>query len=312
MKPEVLFPGGRQLYHVPVGNGADPARFAAVLTLQPPGQKVAWPGQAPMELGKTFFSRGTSNATALATRCAAQIHERLHELRAAPGGDQLDEESIPVIIKALLVHGASWGNAADEIATALTNPGMDWRVTQRLQARFLGYGEVDPARAFVSTDQRATIVGWGKLAREKAHVFDVPLPWCLSASKQKRRLTVTLAWLSPVNNRHRSYRQAQLWFDVDGDEIGVNKLNLDSDSARRGTVEHRVFEGERIRAFVEDQRLSITVSCKDGAGKCVDEVPYALAVTLEVAEGLELPIHQEIADRIRARVEIGVNPGIAE
>ena len=178
VKPEVLFPGGRQLYHAPVGNGADPARFAAVQTLQPPGQKVAWPGQAPMELGKTVFSRGTSNATALGTRCAAQIYEHLQQLKAAPGGDQLDEESIPVIIKALLVHGASWGNAADEIATALSNADMDWRVTQRLQARFLGYGEVDPARAMVSTDQRATIVGWGKLAREKAHVFDVPLPPC--------------------------------------------------------------------------------------------------------------------------------------
>ena len=55
--------------------------------------------------------------------------------------------------------------------------------------------------------------------------------------------------------------------------------------------------------------LSITVSCKDGAGKCVDEVPYALAVTLEVAEGLEMPIYQEIADRIRPKVEIAVNPG---
>ncbi|MDD4788860.1 MAG: S8 family peptidase, partial [Pirellulales bacterium] len=312
VKPEVLFPGGRQLYHAPVGNGADPARFAAVQTLKPPGQKVAWPGQGPMELGRTVFSRGTSNATALGTRCAAQTYEHLQELKAAPGGEQLDEESIAVIIKALLVHGASWGNAADEIATNLSSTGMDWRVIQRLQARFLGYGEVDPSRAMVSTDQRATIVGWGKLVREKAHVFDLPLPPSLSASKQKRRLTVTLAWLSPINNRHRSYRQAQLWFHVNENEIGVRKLNLDSDSARRGTVEHRLFEGEKVRGFVENQRLSITVSCKDGAGKCVDEVPYALAVTLEVAAGLELPIYQEIADRIRPKVEIAVNPGSPE
>jgi hypothetical protein len=54
VKPEVLFPGGRQLYHAPVGSGTDPARFAAVQTLQPPGQMVAWPGQGPMELGKGF------------------------------------------------------------------------------------------------------------------------------------------------------------------------------------------------------------------------------------------------------------------
>jgi len=308
VKPEILFPGGRQLYYSGVSDDGDPACFVAVQTIQPPGQKVACPGQSPMELGKTMFTRGTSNATALATRCAAQIYEQLQELKALPGGDQLDEESLAVVIKALLVHGASWGSAADAIKTALTNAGTDWRETQRLQVRFLGYGEVDPQRTLVSTDQRATIIGFGKLAREKAHVFEVPLPPCLSASKEKRRLTVTLAWLSPINTRHRSYRQAQLWFHVNEDEIGVSKADLDSDTARRGTVEHRVFEGEKVRGFIENQQLSIKVSCKDGAGKCVEEVPYALAVTLEVAEGLDMPIYQEIAERIRPKVEVGINP----
>ena len=72
----------------------------------------------------------------------------------------------------------------------------------------------------------------------------------------------------------------------------------------------RIFEGEKVRGFVNNQRLSIKVSCKEGGtGKCVDQVPYALAVTLEVAEGLDVPIYQEIADRIRPKVEIAVNPG---
>ncbi|MGO8752937.1 MAG: hypothetical protein ACLQNE_43905 [Thermoguttaceae bacterium] len=134
----------------------------------------------------------------------------------------------------------------------------------------------------------------------------MPLPPCLSASKEKRRLTVTLAWFSPINTRHRSYRQAQLWFHLNEDELGVSRVDLDSDSARRGTVEHRVFEGEKVRGFLENQRFAIKVSCKDGAGKCDDEIPYALAVTLEVAEGLEMPIYQEIAERIQLKVPVGV------
>ena len=56
----------------------------------------------------------------------------------------------------------------------------DCRRSRRLQVRFLGYGEVDPQRTLVSTEQRATIIGWGRLTREKARVFEVPLPPCLT------------------------------------------------------------------------------------------------------------------------------------
>ncbi len=57
------------------------------------------------------FSRGTSNATALGTRCAAR-------LRAFAGTEGAPEatnsmKGIPVIIKALLVHGASWGSRSE-------------------------------------------------------------------------------------------------------------------------------------------------------------------------------------------------------
>jgi hypothetical protein len=261
-----------------------------------------------MELGKTAFTRGTSNATALATRCAAQIYEQLQTLKASPGGDQLDEESVAVVVKVLLVHGASWGQPAETIQKALTNSDTGWQEAQRLQSRFLGYGAVDPDRTMAATDQRATIIGWGKLPSDKAHVFDVPLPPCLSAGKFSRRLTVTLAWLSPINTRHKNYRKAQLWFDVNADDLGVDTSDVGSDSARRGTVEHRVFEGQKVRAFVDHQRLSIRVNCRDGAGQCDEEIPYGLAVTLEVAEGLLLPLYAEIAERIRPRVAIEVDP----
>ena len=68
VKPEILFPGGRQLYHAPVTSGNAPACFTLAESLLSPGQKVAFPGQGPMELSATAFTRGTSNATALATR----------------------------------------------------------------------------------------------------------------------------------------------------------------------------------------------------------------------------------------------------
>lgn len=304
VKPEVLLPGGRQFYRPPVVRSADPASFEIHDSIMAPGQLVAAPGLAPMELSRRVFCRGTSNATILTTRCAASVYERLMELRAEPGGDQIDEENLAVLIKALVVHGASWGSAAETLRSAFVTAGVNGRDLHRLQTRFLGYGEVDVERSQFASDQRATIIGWGRLAADKGHVFRIPLPPCLSASTEQRRLFVTLAWLTPINSRHKGYRQAHLWIDVPEEQLGVKTVEVDCDSARRGTVEHRVFEGRKASSFLDGEDLPVTVSCRDGAGRLAAEVPYGLAVTVEVAESINLPVYAEIRDRIRPRVEI--------
>jgi hypothetical protein len=135
-------------------------------------------------------------------------------------------------------------------------------------------------------------------------VFRLPLPPALAASKIRRRLTVTLAWLTPANPRHRNYRQAYLWCNFPQDKLGVSRAEIDSDTARRGTVEHRILEGESVVAIVDGDTLDLTVSCKEDAGGLGGSVPYALAVTLEVAEALDVSIFEQVRDRIRPRIEI--------
>lgn len=304
VKPEILFPGGRQLYHQPVGPSGDPASFTPHVGFSPPGQLTATPGVRPMELGRTAFCRGTSNATALASRCAAFIHERLVQLRAEPGGDQLDNQNMAVLVKALTVHGASWGNAEQTIRGIFDGSTTGWHEMQRLQTQFLGYGEVDSEKSLFCTDQRATMIGWGRLATGGGHVFRVPLPPSLGGTQHHRRLTVTLAWISPINPRHKNYRQAYLWFHVPEKDIGVSRAELDADTSRRGTVEHRIFEGNRVKTFIDGDTLSVKVNCMEHAGELTEHVPYALVVTLEVAESLDLPIYNEIRERIRPRIEI--------
>jgi len=304
VKPEILFPGGRQLFHQPIGSTDEGASFAPYFGFRPPGQLVGVPGVRASELDRTAFCRGTSNATALASRCAALVYERLRGLRTEPGGDRLDEQHIAVLIKALIVHGASWGNAAQTVRNVFQNSTTDWREMQRLQARFLGYGEVNAEKSLFCTPQRATMIGWATLGSGEGHVFRLPLPPSLSGSRQRRRLTITLAWISPINPRHKNYRHARLWFYVPEDALGVAKAELDSETSQRGTVEHRVFQGERVKTFIDDETLSMKVNCMEHAGKLTDRVPYALAVTLEVAESLDLPIYNEIRDRIRPIIEI--------
>jgi hypothetical protein len=67
-------------------------------------------------------------------------------------------------------------------------------------------------------------------------------------------------------------------------------------------VEHRVFEGNTGRAFTDSFRVK--VNCKANAGPLTDAVPYALAVTLEIAEPTDIAIYEEVRAKIRPRVEI--------
>lgn len=311
LKPEIYFPGGKQLFLQPMGAGNKNATFGIAEGSAPPGLLVAAPGQVPLDLGRTVHTRGTSNATALATRLGGKLYERLLELQSEPGGDRLDEAEYAVLLKCLLVHGSSWGEGA-ELLKSVFRKGIDaqfapkraWREMDRILYRFLGYGEVSPEISLFSTDERVTLIGWSEIGKDEGHVFEVPLPPALSGSSVLRRLTGTLAWLTPVNPEHRNYRQAALWFKFDEHQLGVSKAQVRSDTARSGTVEHRILEGSSVLAIDHREALHVTVSCKKDAGNFSTKIPYAIAISLEIAEPIGVSIYQEVRDRIRPRIEI--------
>jgi hypothetical protein len=256
-----------------------------------------------MELDRTVYSCGSSNATVLATRTAAHIHERLLSLRSQPGGERLTDEFMGVVLKALLVHGASWGSAAEVLDRVFGGTVTDWREMLRLKCRFLGHGEVDPARCIFSTDKRVLMLGWDELEAKQGHIYQVPLPPSLSGTGVKRRLTVTLGWFSPVNPKHKDYRRALLWFGPP-EQLALEKTDLDAECSRRGTVQHQMFEGSKVRAFADSDTLEVRVSCAEGAGGLVSSVPYALAVTLEIADPVDMPIYDEVKTRLRPVVPV--------
>jgi len=67
-------------------------------------------------------------------------------------------------------------------------------------------------------------------------------------------------------------------------------------------------EGERAAVFADGDALEIRVNCKGEAGELTTEVPYALAVTLEAAPALDLPIHDEVEARLRQPVLVMPRP----
>jgi hypothetical protein len=242
VKPEILFPGGRQLYRTPVLDSQTLYHLDG--SLSAPGQKVACDSQGG-NLSHTVHTRGTSNATALATRSAARIYDVLDTLRTEHGED-IPQGLISVLIKALLVHGAKQDDDACKAITAALKTPENSRKIKEVMARYLGYGSVEIERVLACTEQRATVLGCGEIRENEIHEYRLPLPPDLSGSQVWRRMVVTLAWFSPVNPDHRNFREAKLelspvegWGDL---PLKLARQDADHNQVLRGTVQHEVVE----------------------------------------------------------------------
>jgi hypothetical protein len=163
---------------------------------------------------------------------------------------------------------------------------------------------VDPARATGADDHRATLIGWGELKKEQAHEFRLPLPPSLNAVRGKRRLTFTLAWLSPINPQSRAYRCARLWFSPPSETLATGRSEAEWRSVRNGTLQHEIWEGEQAAAFSDGTDIVIRVNCREDGGKLHGAVRYGLAVSIEAAVELGLPIYEEVRQAIAVREPI--------
>ena len=296
INPEIYFPGGRQLYDYIPNN-----QYRCNCSNLAPGQKVATTPVNPGERNRNVYVRGTSNSAALASRNAAIIYEILEEL--GHGTDTNLPEYISVVLKTLLVHGALWGNSFNILERCLKTQDNS-RLFKTIAARYLGYGFPDIKRVIECTEQRATAIGFGSIKKDEKHEFRFPLPPCLSGLNEMRRLIITLAWFSPVNTTNRKYRKANLSFNPSGDKIGVKRVNADWQRVKNGTIQHEVLEGSKVVSYQDGYSLKINVVCRQDAGNLDESVKYGIAATLEVAEELEIPIYEEIRQRIEVPIQI--------
>jgi hypothetical protein len=301
VKPDVLAPGGRQLFRdVAMGGGTCTA--AVVETAGPPGHSVATPGAAGVTSAMRYV-RGTSNSAALCSQAAA------YAWGAVSGviGDNTERRAAAALLKSWVVHSASWSEAGGRIRDALDGA-LDTRGTQTQIARMLGYGVINRERLAGSTMHRVTLVGIGSLGEDLAHLYEIPLPPSLSGEAVWRRLTITLAWLSPINPQSRGYRRAHLWFDSPDSRLGVEREEVQWQAVRRGTVQHEIFEGERASVFADGDTIRLRVNCRADGGEFESEVPYGLAVTIEAAPSIGVSIYDEIATRLQQRIGVPIAP----
>lgn len=306
VKPDVMLDGGRQVAHPTEGptlrvHGRE---HPAVL-----GQKVASPDPWSGDLNMTRLSSGTSNASALATRAGMLIADVLDASPRLPGDENIPwyrRPTAPCVLKALIAHGSRWEGLAEEMSDAHA---LTAKPSRRKEAvsRAMGYGHVD-LDAILSADRhRVTMLGCDSIRARKRHVWRIPLPEELSASAEFRRIVVTLAWLSPVRANSAGYRS--LGLELVG-ETGKSKLwegvsrfkhQPTVDFAKRGTLIHAVYQGsKKAIPFGEDGDFVVNVqaAAPKVSGLTRIEVPYALAVTVQVADTIDADIGVSMRNRV--------------
>ncbi len=301
IKPEIMVPGGRQLF-TDYGGG----EYGLPRLSLRSGQKVAAVPVMPGDRTRTIYICGTSNANALAVRGASFIYDAVMAVFEDHGIDNA-EESIAAIVKALIVHSASWGGGAEILERAILN-GCHWTEVKKGIARCLGYGRPDFTKSIECTTTRATAISYGVISKDQRHEYRLPLPPSLSGLNCWRKLTITLAWLSPINVDNRKYRKAALAFEATdtAKSIGGKRAEAQHQQVRNGTLQHEIIEGEEVRAFQEHECLVIPVQCREEAGPLDMDVPYGLAISLEVKEEIGIPLYEEIQNLVNILVRESV------
>lgn len=307
-KPEALFSGGREHARF------DPLAAPPQLSPHPHpsrfwGLKVAAPPQDGGQ--RVHFTIGTSAATALATHSAHRIFDALEQ--AYP--DLIGQMPLPqraVLLKALLVHSASWRGTQDFIRSiidpASTMHHEHWR---REVSRHLGFGFVDPEDAVACTSERATMWATGTLGSEGSLTFDVPVPAVLAARADAREVRATLAWLTPIRPGYLAYRASKLKIA----SLETNTLQMagiatttgqpSNSQSESGTIVHRRWTDSRIGDLSIGSSLPVQVQRERDQGTPIDEpIPFGLAVTIEMPG--EIDVYNQVLANIQVKPRVGI------
>jgi len=302
VKPDILMPGGRQPISV-IGDKAN-----CYLGHLAPGQKVAAPPSPGQPGPATKFIRGTSGATALATRQAAILIEQLSEMATPPPPSHM-----AVIVKTLLTHGASWNDADTHLRSMFGSPGskhIKWK--GGTVSPLVGHGRINEKLLNSIEGHRATVLGWDTISEDESLEFRFPIPASLGTAKGKKRFTVTLAYLSPINPHNRKYRTARLSFKfpelINAFLSKKGRRNVDDKQGCKGTIQHEIYEDETLRGIVDGEFI-INVECREEGGLMDTPVPFALAVTLEGAPEIFPNIRPEITEHLRNITAVPLSSG---
>lgn len=300
IKPDLVERGGRQVVQTLTEHGV-----VSAYGVQHPdvGQLTAVPDPTGVQEDKLGRSTGTSNAAALTSRSGIRLGETLERLFADEGEDWSASATRAVTLKALMAHGCRWGETG-QVLEAVYGP--EWRTSRAAVARFLGYGRVDLSRLLTLDGSRITLLADDVIRHDGRHEYKIPIPRAMLTNNELRRVTLTLAWSTPIDPVSQRYRGARVeMVDRNGKRKfwdGVKSISQpDVYAGRRGTLQHMVLEGTKKIAAVAEGGMFIGVQGYAELRPFMEvDIPYALAVTVEMGT----PVRQDVYEDVRARVRV--------
>lgn len=278
------------------------------------GQQVAAPSITG-QLTRRRLTSGTSNAAALTTRAAHFIADALDDLYANDQKPWHELKTRAVMLRTLLAHGASWGEIGDRLDSAY--PPRDpkkWSPRRNVITQFLGYGQLDTSRVVSGASNRITLLAEDHIHAGERHEYIVPVPASMLNNREVRTVTITLSWTCPMTNISADRRAVVLqltgalnntcsfWHGIGRS----GRAQPNASTANRGTLIHMVLEGKKLMTD-ETGRLVIGVQATSKIGFERHDVPYAVAITLELGQQIRSQLYAEVEQRVRARTRARIN-----
>ena len=299
IKPDIFFPGGRNFVHEDyMHRGMVKWRESST---RAPGISSAAPGLTMGAIVNKAFSFGTSDATALVTNKAQECYAVLDEIFMKETGMGVPNEYVAVLIKAMLAHGASW-NGWDKMFQGVLN--ISGTNAKNALHRYLGYGEPDVDKVKECTKEQVTLIGFGDIAQDKAFIYSIPIPIEFHEKRLKRKLTVTLAYLSPIHPSSIKYREKQVWMTINnGNSLIGSRVEYDYHAVQRGTLQHEIFENNSIEVWDIDESIELKINCRGCASENNPEmlIPYALFATFEMAPDCGVEVYQKVVTKVQTK-----------
>lgn len=310
IKPDLVEQGGR--FAANCSNHADGYVEIHPHSARDLGHLVAAPSVTG-DLRHTVRTAGTSNATALVTRACNQVADAIEDIFL---NDDVEWLSLPTrvpILKALIAHGCTWDAIGDVLEDSYPpQDGHQWAKRRDTISKFLGFGRPQLSRVINGDENRITLLADDILIPEELHEYRIPLPSAMFNTREVRSVTFTLAWTTPIVTTTSDYRGVALKLvDVDGKRAfwdGVERKHIlqpNATTSERGTLTHLKLEGRKLRPDTFKNGLFVGVQARATHSSQENaRTPYALAITLEMAQSQKTNLYAEVRAALRTRAGV--------